>query len=365
MDPVRILHCIPWLTSGGVERRRLELARGLSTRYSQRVVCLRAKPELRAQFEQAGVTVQEVGEPFGLRALAEVARFARAWRPSLVHGAVFEGVSMANVAALASVAPHLVVEEIDFPIHRSWRGHLLFRFLSVRAERCVGVSPAVLGYLRSVRIPERKTRLIVNGISAPRLLSESERADLRRSLDIPSDAFVIGSVGRLADDHKRFSDLIKALPELVRRIPRAQLLIVGDGRDRKMLETLSADLGVGAHVRFAGYQHDVGPMFSIMDLFALASERESFGLVLVEAMFSGLAVVATNVGGIPGIVVPDVTGSLVPVAQPAALAAAISTLAADDARRHGMGRAGQLRAQELFGAERYVRDVEALYRELS
>jgi glycosyltransferase involved in cell wall biosynthesis len=237
--------------------------------------------------------------------------------------------------------------------------------LSVRADRCVGVSPAVLGYLHSTaRIPEHKTRLIVNGISAPLLASTTERVTLRASLEIPADAFVIGSVGRLDDGHKRFSDLIRAMPALLNRVPSALLLIVGDGRDRQLLERLAADLGVTACIRFAGYRHDVGPVFSIMDLFALASERESFGLVLVEAMFSGLPVVATEVGGIPGIVANGETGLLVPVGAPAALADAVATIANDAARRSGMGQAGAARAHRLFGAERYVKDVELLYKEL-
>jgi glycosyltransferase involved in cell wall biosynthesis len=365
VDPVRVLHCIPWLTSGGVERRRLELARRLSKRYTQRVVCLRAKAELRSQFEQAGVPVTEVQEPFGVRALAEVARVAWAWQPSLVHGAVFEGVFMANVGAFASSTAQLVVEEIAFPSQRSWRGNLLFRLANARAQRSVAVSPAVLSYLRgTAHIPERKIRLIVNGISAPVLLAEAERRNLKQALRLPADAFVVGSVGRVNDSIKRFSDLIAATADIAAKHPKLYLLIVGDGHDRPGLEALATQLGVSERVRFAGYQHDVGPMYSVMDLFALASARESFGLALVEAMFSGLAVVATNVGGIPGIVADRETGLLVPVANPQALAVAISSLVSDAAQRDRMAAAGLARAKSLFGAERYVKDVETLYEEL-
>lgn len=366
MGPIRILHCLPWVTSGGVERRRLELARRLDpTLYEQRVVCLRSKPAFKAEFERAGVRVHEVGEPYGLAPLARVAAVARVFRPTLVHGAVFEGVTMANIASLASCAPHLIVEEIDYPIHRSWRGNLLLRILAHRAKRCVAVSPSVMEYLtQRARIPASKARLIVNGTLAPKLIEASARQALKVSLGLDPTSFVVGSVGRLSDSHKRFSDLIRALALLTRQNTNLHLLIVGEGRDRAMLETLAQSLAVSDHVHFAGYQSDVGPMLSIMDVFALASERESFGLVLVEAMFSALPVIGTNVAGIRDIVVHEGTGLLVPALDPAALAAAIQRLHADADLRNRFGQAGRSRAESCFGAPRYVRDVEALYREV-
>jgi glycosyltransferase involved in cell wall biosynthesis len=242
---------------------------------------------------------------------------------------------------------------------------MLFRLLSRRAERCVGVSPAVLRYMQTkAKLPVAKTRLITNGISAPVLSSASQRESLRQALGLPPTAFVVGSVGRLADDPKRFSDLIRALSQLAPALPQLFLLIVGDGKDRGMLEQLSESLGVADRVRFVGYQSDVGPMFSLMHVFALASARESFGLVLVEAMFSGLPVVATNVGGIADIVVPGETGLLVPTHEPRALAEAIQRLSTDGESRQRLGRAGLLRAEQMFGAARYVNDVDALYQEL-
>lgn len=366
MTRARILHCLPWLASGGVERRRLELARRLSADvYEQRVVCLRAKPDLRTRFERAGVVVEEVGEPIGARALARTAHAARAFRPDLVHGAVFEGVTMANVAALASRAPRLIVEEIDYPIHRSPRGNLLFRVLAHRADRCVAVSPSVLEYLTGrARIPEHKARLIMNGAAQPHLVDPARRAEVRASLGVAPHDFLVGSIGRLFDGHKRFSDLIRAIALLASEHPKPRLLIVGDGPDRQALEELARTLGVDDRVHFAGYQSDVGPMLSSMDLFALASERESFGLVLVEAMFAGLAVVGTATFGIRDIVVHEETGLLVPVSDPPALANAIAQLQRDDERRRAFGEAGRLRAEAHFGAARYVKDVDALYREV-
>jgi L-malate glycosyltransferase len=226
------------------------------------------------------------------------------------------------------------------------------------------VSPAVYAYLTGPgRISRDKTRLIINGVAEPKLLDAHDRLALRDSVGLPEGAFVVGSVGRVFDWVKRFSDLIRAVSRLLPTHPDLYLLIVGDGEDLDSLKSLAESLGVADRVRFTGYQKDVGPWLSVMDLFALASEQESFGLVLVEAMFASLPVVATNVGGIPNIVVPEETGLLVPVRDVTALSGAIARLKTDPALRESFGRAGRVRAQHSFSAERYVSEVEALYRE--
>lgn len=349
--------------SGGVERRRLELARRLDpSKFEQRIVCLNGQADLLDGFESAGTRVDNLRSDLGISAIAKASAIARDYKAEIIHGAVFEGVILATAAAMSMPKSRLVIEEIDYPIHRSWRGNLLLRALSTRADVCVGVSPAVMEYLaRVARIPPSKLRLIVNGISAPSALGSADCDQLRLKLGIPPEAFVIGSVGRLRDDHKRFSDLITATQMLRQSNPEVHLLIVGEGPDLGLLKQKCAELQLHSHVTFAGYHSDVGRMFSIMDLFALVSERESFGLVLAEAMFSGLAVVATRAGGIPNVVAEGETALLVPVADPLAIVAAIARLLTDHDLRSAFARAGKARAEARFGALRYVGDVERVY----
>lgn len=360
-ERLRVLHCLPWLTSGGVERRRLELARRLDPeRFDQRIVCLTARADFLEKFEKTPTIVRRLDLPLGPSALRRIATVARPFRPHIVHGAVFEGNMMATAAALAT-GSRLILEETGHTFRRSWRGTLLFRALAARADVCVGVSPAVVEYLRDVaRLPAPKVRLVMNGISAPQLRT-AERVQIREELSIPNDALVVGSIGRLSNWHKRFTDLLVAMHELRHAHPNAHLLIVGEGSDRAMLEAKRDALGLSRHVTFSGYQSDVGRMLSVMDVFALASEGESFGLVLVEAMFAGLPVVATRSFGIPSIVLDGETGFLVPVEDPAAIAAALSRLLNDQSLCRRLGAAGLQRARAEFSAERYVADVEGLY----
>jgi L-malate glycosyltransferase len=163
------------------------------------------------------------------------------------------------------------------------------------------------------------------------------------------------------DSVKKFSDLIRAAALLKERVPGLRLLIVGDGPDRGALEELAASLGVA--VVFTGYQGHTAPYFACMDLFALASQTEAFGIVLIEAMFFRLPVVATAVGGIPDVVLKDRTGLLVEKNAPGQLASAIEQLYLDPSRRKSLGDAGFERAMENFTIGVYVDRIEALYLE--
>jgi glycosyltransferase involved in cell wall biosynthesis len=188
---------------------------------------------------------------------------------------------------------------------------------------------------------------------------------VRDALGIQPGDFIIGSCGRLLDEHKRFSDLIQAFASVREQFPKARLLIVGEGPDELMLRNLAHQLGVAEHVIFAGYQGDTRPFYEVMDIFALASAHEAFGLVLVEAMFARLPVVATRVGGIPTVVKDGETGYLVEPKVPAKLTDRLLALSNDASLRQSMGQAGLVRARAEFGADRYVRQFDELYQRLA
>jgi glycosyltransferase involved in cell wall biosynthesis len=230
----------------------------------------------------------------------------------------------------------------------------------------VAVSPAVERYLVDrIRVPRDKVTLIDNGAVESPPVAAATFALLRDRFDLIAGEPVIGTVCRLFDHHKRVSDLIRALPLVRQHHPTARLLVVGDGQDREMLQDLAARLGVSKVVVFTGHLPDPRPFYGLMDVFALASAYEAFGIVLVEAMFAGVPVVATRVGGVPHVVADGDTGLLVEPGQPEALAARLTELLGDPERRRVMGEEGRRRARRYFSAERYVADVDALYQRLA
>jgi glycosyltransferase involved in cell wall biosynthesis len=302
---------------------------------------------------------------FDARAFTRGIQVARAFRPHIVHGAVFEGVGLAVVLGRA-VGATVVVEETSHAVNRSWAGHALFRALAASAHACVAISPAVKGYLEQVtHVPSSRITVIENGTVEPRIGAGVTRESARQALGLGADDFVVGTVCRLVDDsNKRVSDLIRAVALLANTVPRLRLLVVGDGLQRPMLEELAASLAVRERIVFAGHREDVGNCYVAMDVFALVSRNEGFGLVAPEAMFCGLPVLATRVGGLVDIVLDGVTGVLVPPCEPAAIAQALARFSHDSELCRRLGQAGMERAHARFSAARYAGDVDRFYQRL-
>jgi glycosyltransferase involved in cell wall biosynthesis len=370
MAILRILHCLETVGSGGVEQLKLLKARQLDkSRYEQALICTKAIGVLPAKFVSEGCPVHEIGV---FRGIFDRARYIRAlaivrhFKPDIIHGAVYEGVAVATLVGRWTGVPVIIGEETSDPTNRRWTGNILYRGLASLTHQMVAVSPAVQDYLvNRIRLPQRKVTLINNGVANPGPTSVEQKRLLKQALGIKSDDFVIGSCGRLFDQYKRFSDLIQAFALVRKRIANAKLLIVGEGPDEAMLRNLAAQLGVTDGVLFAGYQGETRPYYDVMDIFALASANEAFGLVLVEAMYAKLPIVATRVGGIPSVVIDSKTGLLVEPKDPVALADRLLVLINSAELRTSMGQQGHERALAEFGAERYVREFDELYQRLA
>jgi|Deesub1362A_J573_1020465.scaffolds.fasta_scaffold00550_6 glycosyltransferase involved in cell wall biosynthesis len=177
---------------------------------------------------------------------------------------------------------------------------------------------------------------------------------VRVELRLKASDKVIGFIGRLVQE-KGIEELFLAMTKVVREIPQAKLLIVGDtlesDRDqrlkKRLRELIQANKLEGA-VKFAGFREDIPKLLAIMDLFVLPSHREGMPRTLLEAMAAGKPVVATNIRGCREEVIHGVTGLLVPVRDPCALAEAIVKILSNPELAYAMGEAGQHRAQQEF-----------------
>jgi len=155
--------------------------------------------------------------------------------------------------------------------------------------------------------------------------------------------------------------LLEAVRIVVDREPSFRLTIVGDGPRRNELHELSQKLTLGDHVVFLGERNDVPQLMARADLFVLSSLQEGLSLTLLEAMASGLAVIATDVGGNRELVTPGQTGFLVPSRSPERLAAAILDLLARPDAVRSMGKQGRALVEREFGVEQMVRKYEQFY----
>lgn len=199
---------------------------------------------------------------------------------------------------------------------------------------------------------------IGNGVEAARFLpaEPTARARTRAQLRTPDNAVVITMIGRLVAE-KGYIELFEAM-----RGNGAVLWVVGDrlrsdhasGID-PVIDAVKKDPALGSRIRFLGYRQDVPSLLAASDIFTLPSHREGMPRSIIEAMMTGLPVVATDIRGAREEVVEGETGFLVPVRDPAALGAALARLAADSALRARMGAAGRARALDLYDEAKVVR----------
>jgi glycosyltransferase involved in cell wall biosynthesis len=198
---------------------------------------------------------------------------------------------------------------------------------------------------------------------APLSATATDRAAMRMELGIGRQDLVIGTLGRLAAV-KGQQDLVRAFSVLLSVVPEARLLLVGDGEQEVALRSLASDLGVISRCVFGGWRQDVGDVLRAVDIFALPSHNEGMGKALVEAMYLGCPVVATNVGGIPELITDGVEGLLVAPRDPASLAEALQRLVADVALRQRLGSRAAVRAH-AYSSQLMVEKLSTLYQELA
>jgi glycosyltransferase involved in cell wall biosynthesis len=185
------------------------------------------------------------------------------------------------------------------------------------------------------------------------------RVRLRAGLEVPEDRIVVVAVSRLVR-HKGYPELAAAM----RDVPGAELWVVGErlesDRGDDMLALLR-NAGLGSRLRLLGYRTDVAALLAAADIFVLPSHFEGLPMSVIEAMLTGLPVVATDIRGPREQVVPEVTGLLVPVASVAPLAETLRRLAHDPVTRAAMGESGRARALELYDeAKVLTRTLELL-----
>jgi glycosyltransferase involved in cell wall biosynthesis len=185
----------------------------------------------------------------------------------------------------------------------------------------------------------------------------------RQELGLREDLPVIGTVCRLVEPKKGLSVLLQAVALFRDRSPSPglQLLIVGEGPAHSSLREQSERLGIAPWVVFAGVRRDIPTLLPLLDIFVLPSLYEGFGIAILEAMAAGRPVIATEVGGIPEVVIHRETGLLVPPGDPTALTDAIQWMLSHPEDAKALGACGQERARRHFSIESVVRQHEELY----
>jgi len=244
------------------------------------------------------------------------------------------------------------------------RRNRLRRLLAPLVDRFVTVSFDLRRWLiEIVGLPEWKILTIHNGVDTTRFSDNGWEAG-RRALGLAREAVAVGTVGRL-DPVKDQMSLLNAFASVADGPPPRILMIVGDGPCRASLETRACRPDLAGRVRFFGERGDVPVLLRGLNVFVLPSIAEGISNTLLEAMATGLPVVATRTGGNPELIEDGMTGTLVPVGDPDAMAGAIEAYVRDPHLRARHGQAARRRAVERFDLGRMVEGYRDLYLSLT
>ena len=296
-----------------------------------------------------------------LRGLWQFFRLLRQERPEIIHNWLIHAALLGRVMGRLLGVPVIVSAR-----HSVNFGNSLRRWLNCWTIRLDDRTIAICDHMHQVEMAQTgaatdKIVTIYNGIPKISFPSrESARASLLGALQLPPEARLVGTVGRL-HAAKGHADMVMAIPQIVAQQPLAHFIWIGDGPERVALEAQVEQLEVAGHVHFLGDRNDVPELLAALALFVMPSRWEGLSIAIMEAMATGLPVVATAVGGTPELVVDGETGLLVPPQDADSLAQAIRQLLENPALARRMGEAGRQRVQNHFTIAEMVSQTEQLY----
>ncbi len=365
---MKVLMVIDALHLGGAERVLATLSRVASDAGFHFVVDVLSPPGSRRSMmqpvlEAAGVpinylSIRRLADP---RALPRLVAAIRASRCDLVHAHLEYAATLVPLAARIAGRPAVCTfHHTAVPLGRREAAKERLAVASAnRSANVIFVSEASrASFARVYGGPRANWSVIENGVELD--LFTPEPAPMPDELQVPDGAPVVGIVGALRW-RKGHHVALAAWPVVRSRIPDARLLIVGEGPEGTTLRDQAQTLGISDSVIFAGMRTDVARLMRASTVLALPSQHEALPTTLMEAAACGRAVIATDVDGVPEVVVDGSTGLLVPFGDAHALAGAIIELLENEARRDEMQASARRLAEERFDAGRWARRLFAAY----
>ena len=373
--PPLVVHVIDRLVVGGMENGIVNLINNAPReRYRHAIVCLRYYSDFRDRIVHDDVEVFALDKRPGkdVRPYLGLWRLLRRLRSAIVHTRNLPTVDLVPVAVAAGVRGRVHGEhgrdvlEID---GTNVKYNLFRRAMSPWVQRYITVSRDLQGWLgTTVGIPGGKIRQIYNGVDLARFQPAPRgRPALPAESGAPADSPVIGTVGRM----ERVKDQLTLVRAFIRLCamrpadgPFPFLALVGDGSLREPADALLREAGLRDRAWLAGSRDDVPELMRAMDVFVLPSINEGISNTVIEAMATGLPVIAAAVGGNPELVEDGSSGSLVGAQDPDAMAEILCGYLDEPARRTAHGAAGRARALNNFAMPAMVESYLSVYDEV-
>ncbi len=370
-----ICHVIYRLAVGGLENGLVNLINHLPVhKYRHAIICVDRATDFRRRIQRGDTEIYEIHKREGkdIAAYGRMVKLLRQLRPWVVHTRNLPALDMLFPAWLAGV-PRLVHSEHGLDMAElngmNQRYNRLRRVTGFVVDRYITVSSELRDWLTSeVRVPGDRVELIYNGVDTDRFSPVgADRDSLLPPGFAPPNAIVVGMFGRLEPVKNplgvasAFLRVLETRPAL-RKILR--LMVVGEGSERKAIETLLAHGNASELAWLPGQRDDTPELYRALDLFVLSSHREGISNTILEAMASGRPVIATGVGGTPEILPDGATGRIVPPGDTDAIAAAILHYIDNPDLMRVHGRAARLHTVNKFSLSGMVGNYDEFYHSL-
>jgi glycosyltransferase involved in cell wall biosynthesis len=363
---VRIVEVLATGTNGGAQEHLYSLLTRLDrSRYEASVVALSPGSAVR-KMQRDGLPVIVIDDPDDAVAVGALTAHLADVRPDVVHNHMYRAELVGTRAAIALSAvgrrrPY-VVSTVHSSRVRSPEDREQLRRLTPHMDRLIAVSQAMVRKIHDEGRDTIPVDLIYNGVDLERYDHQEACCTLREEYGMPEGAPIVGVVARL-EPEKGHPTLLDAWPLVLREVPQARLLVVGEGSQRQALERQAEALQITDRVVFTGRRDDVPAVTAALDVAVLPSYREAQGLTILEALALSRPVVASNVGGIPEVIENGVTGLLVAPHDAQALAAAIVRFLTDHPFADTIAKAGHDMVHDRFCIELMVKAIETIYDE--
>lgn len=364
---MKILLLTTHLNRGGVAFYTVNLAKHLKKR-GENVFVSSSGGEIENLLEEAGIPHIKLDiktkSEFGPKAISSVPRLVRIIRDNgieLIHAQTRVAQVISEIASRITGVPYVTTCHGFFKYKRLSR-----RIFPCWGRRAVAISRAVENHLtEELSIPPENVRQVYTGIdlSPYRYEDLTRDAELAETLGIDKDVFVVGSVGRLSSV-KGYKYLVEAFKEVSNSIEKSRLLLVGSGPEEKALKEQIDKLNLNGKVIItSGEDAAIQKYLSIMDVFCLTSIHEGLGLSLMEAMASGKACIASDIGGLSELIKNEKDGLLVEPENSEKIAKAIVRLAKDEELRTELAGAAKKKSA-AFSIEDSAERTLSVYREV-
>lgn len=375
--PALVVHIIYALGTGGLENGLVNIINRMpADRYRHVIICLTHATDFANRITASDVRVIELNKKAGhdLGVYWRLQKLLWKLKPDIVH--------TRNLAALEMHALTLILPGVKrvhgehgrdmYDLHgQNKKYNRLRKVMSYLVHRYIAVSLDLESWLLdTVQVPKEKVRQVYNGVDLARFHRPSADAgkDILPPQFAEKDCLIIGTVGRVAAVKDQIS-LINAFDILVKtaatnRSDKLRLVIVGDGPLYQTLKERVSALGLSSKVWLPGDRKDIPDLLRAMDIFVLPSLGEGISNTVLEAMATGLPIVATRVGGNPELVDDNSSGALVPVGDVGKLAKVLQGLIDDPDTLSLMGAAGLRKVRSQFDWDVTVANYVAVYDEL-